>query len=309
MANSNADSLLIRYNLDGSGPYYISFYDEAGTTVLSALPTGIILNTSNGYLITDGTRTRKSTYLIASESGDLFGYNRNVGGGTKAFRIYAGSNARLVVPAYTGLTLTNRYLFVVNFKFGTIDVFNDTGAVNNISLNVQIIRYLPVYPNYTAPFNIVYLNNVLYVIYANKTRPISTRPAGGGFIDIHNEYGIYVKNFTSASLDSPWALLKAPPSLRCKHDDILVGNFGSGLINIYNASGDLVGNVYSKTPDAALVIDGLWGLFDPCDKLYFAAGPNSEANGLVGYLVGFPHEKCHHKKCYRENHCCGSFHD
>src|SRR5438067_1047012 len=87
--NANETDFLIRYDLDGTNPFNIGFYDENSINQLSGVaPTGIVLNPTNGYLISDGLRTYKSTFLIASESGDLFGYSSHVGGGNKAIRIY-----------------------------------------------------------------------------------------------------------------------------------------------------------------------------------------------------------------------------
>jgi hypothetical protein len=123
---ANGKDLLIRYDLCGKNPYDIYFCDENGTILSNTTspvvnPTGIAINTTNGYLVSDGTGTniRKSTLLVASESGDLFAYNPQVGGGQKAFRIYAGSTAGAgnsqstisqIPPFYTGIAVTNKNL-------------------------------------------------------------------------------------------------------------------------------------------------------------------------------------------------------
>jgi len=310
--NANNADLLIRYNLDGSNPFYIGFYDELGIQLPTSTvnPTGIVVNHTNGYLVSDGTKTRKSTFLISSESGDLFGYTDRVGGGNKAYRIYNGSNV-VPSPVYKGLAVTHRYLFAVDFLHGNIDVFSDVGNVNSIDLNVHINKYPLVGPNFAAPFNIVHLNDVLYVLYANKDSARSTDDSNtnpGGFIDIHNDFGIFIKHFnnTDPSFASPWALIASQASSSfgqrnnpwgCNCGDILVGNFQSGIINIYDKCGNHIGKIYSKITDLPLIIDGLWGLYnyDLCERIYFAAGPADETNGLVGYLQSGTHSCKHHK--------------
>ena len=80
--------------------------------------------------------------------------------------------------------------------------------------------------------------------------------------------------------------------------DLAIGNFGDGMINIYNLS--LKGlrvdarweGALGDASGKPLVIDGLWALefgsgtsgFE-ADEIYFTAGPNDEANGLFGSLA------------------------
>ncbi|MFZ1528788.1 MAG: hypothetical protein WAT19_08560 [Ferruginibacter sp.] len=71
---------------------------------------------------------------------------------------------------------------------------------------------------------------------------------------------------------------------------ILVGNFGDGHINAYYEDGRVYGQLrFSGQP---IVIDGLCAIsFAPVtaanpapNKLFFAAGPNLELDGLFGYI-------------------------
>jgi uncharacterized protein (TIGR03118 family) len=99
------------------------------------------------------------------------------------------------------------------------------------------------------------------------------------------------------ALDSPWGLQIAPTSFGSFAGDLLVGNFGNGMINAYNATtGAFVGTLDGAN-GKPLVIDGLWGLTigngfsgppfsgGRLDTLYFTAGPNGESNGLFGSLA------------------------
>jgi uncharacterized protein (TIGR03118 family) len=70
---------------------------------------------------------------------------------------------------------------------------------------------------------------------------------------------------------------------------LLIGNFGDGKINAFDNSGNLLGPVRGRTGQP-IVINGLWSLMfgvftgaDPED-LYFTAGINDEADGLIGEL-------------------------
>ena len=72
---------------------------------------------------------------------------------------------------------------------------------------------------------------------------------------------------------------------------ILVGNFGDGHINVFSVDGHFMGQLASHS--RPITIQGLWALgFAPSTAttinpnwLFFTAGPNSEQDGLFGYLT------------------------
>ena len=83
----------------------------------------------------------------------------------------------------------------------------------------------------------------------------------------------------------------APAAFGAFGGDILVGNFGDGRINAFNpATGQFLGQL--RTHGGPITISGLWGLRFPAGSLnvtpgalYFTAGPNHEADGLLGDIV------------------------
>ena len=116
---------------------------------------------------------------------------------------------------------------------------------------------------------------------------------GNGLVDEFSPNGVRLQRFASrGKLDSPWAVTLAPSTFGAFGGDILVGNFGSGQINAYEAtSGEFRGQVRNTNGDP-LTIAGLWGLRFPTtslnvtdpNALYFTAGINKEADGLFGTL-------------------------
>ena len=88
----------------------------------------------------------------------------------------------------------------------------------------------------------------------------------------------------------------APRSFGVFGSALLVGNFGDGTINAFDLlTGKSLGTLTDPT-GSQIVIPGLWGLAferEPregreCDfgaeRLYFAAGINGEADGLLGFI-------------------------
>jgi len=99
-------------------------------------------------------------------------------------------------------------------------------------------------------------------------------------------------------LNSPWGVALAPTSFGALAGSLLIGNFGNGHINAYNAT---TGEFIDKMRDPhgqAIVIDGLWSLrvgsdvsssanFGP-NAVFFTAGPNGEHDGLFGAITPSP---------------------
>jgi uncharacterized protein (TIGR03118 family) len=75
---------------------------------------------------------------------------------------------------------------------------------------------------------------------------------------------------------------------------LLVGNFGDGHLIGFNADGTGDG-AFLTSKGGRITIDGLWGLSfgngaaaGPTTTLFFAAGPNGEADGLFGRIDFVP---------------------
>jgi uncharacterized protein (TIGR03118 family) len=104
-----------------------------------------------------------------------------------------------------------------------------------------------------------------------------------------------MKRFASrGQLNAPWGVAWAPASFFGDDENaqpaILVGNFGDGHINAYSLDGVFLKEL--RTHGAPLVIDGLWAIMFPPststidpNRLYFAAGPDDEQDGLFGYII------------------------
>jgi hypothetical protein len=125
---------------------------------------------------------------------------------------------------------------------------------------------------------------------------------GHGFVDVFNIDGTpglaggKVRLISRGRLDSPWGLAIAPTGfagISGPHNDpvLLVGNFGNGFINAYDAStGRFLTQL--KDPDGEPIqIDHLWalkvgngGAGGDANTVYFTAGIFDEQHGLFGSL-------------------------
>jgi uncharacterized protein (TIGR03118 family) len=196
---------------------------------------------------------------------------------------------------YKGLAIgTNsagQHLYAANFRAATIDVFD--AAFNPVTLDGSFTD--PAIPAGFAPFGIQNIGgNQIFVTYAkqNAAKHDDVKGPGNGFVDVFSTSGQLLRRFASGgTLNSPWGLALAPSSFGNFHGDVLVGNFGDGLINAFTSAGVFRGQLKSET-SAPIQIDGLWGLRfgnggngGDVNTLFFAAGINDERDGLFGSIV------------------------
>jgi uncharacterized protein (TIGR03118 family) len=269
--------------------------DESGGS-----PTGIVFNGTDGFVLEKGGPAR---FIFVGVDGVLSGWNQQFG--NAAGRIKDNS----ATSAYTGLTMAmvngNPYLYAADFRANKIVVWNkDFGVENWAFVDPEI-------PSGFAPFNIQSVGDWLYVTYAKVGEDGEEEKGDGlGFVDIYRPTGELVKRLASqGALNAPWGIASAPASFFKDMEDemdnpnmekgkidlskinvILVGNFGDGRINAFTQEGLFLGQL--KMKGKPLEIDGLWAIsFPPAtadidhDRLYFAAGPDDEEDGLFGYII------------------------
>lgn len=242
-------------------------------------PTGIVANATADF--------GGSDFIFDTEDGIV----ANWSSGTSAVVAYDNSAAAAV---YKGLALLNNgtgnFLLAANFRSGAIEVLDRNFLVTALAGSFTD----PGLPAGMAPHGIHVIGNQVYVAYAMQDGPKHdpVPGAGSGVIDIFDQNGNFVKTFASGgTLNAPWGVVTAPAAFGTFSNSILVGNFGDGTINAFDAaSGAFLGQVMD-TNNAAIVNPGLWDLIfgaggtgDP-NTLYFTAGGSDQTHGLFATLV------------------------
>jgi uncharacterized protein (TIGR03118 family) len=265
----------------------------AGTT---AAPSGQIYNPGAGTGDFMG-----DSFIFSTEDGTVIGWSNttnpfdDAGASTASLR-FDNSTANSV---YKGLAInptTPPVLLVADFHNNRIDAFDTHYA--KITPDSGTGWTDSTVPAGYAPFNIFVDSGKVYVAYAKQdSQAHDDDPGvGNGAISVFDTTGTLVKSLvkTGGALNSPWALASAPTGWGSLGGALLVGNFGDGHVNAYDATaGTWIGNLATSS-GAALSIDGLWaltyGVSNPdagisTSQLYFTAGPNGETDGLFGYLT------------------------
>jgi len=244
-------------------------------------PTGIVTNSTGkfgGYV-----------FIFDTEDGAIVGWKSGTAGAvatTKAAAVYKG----LAMITNAGAP----FLLATNFNSGSVDVYD--GNFQPVALAGNFTD--PTLPAGYAPFGIHVIGGNVYVTYAKqdaaKHDPVTGK--GLGYVSVFDGNGNFLSRFASAgTLNAPWGVVRAPASgFGLLSGALLVGNFGGGGINAYNAmTGKSLGMMKNEKGKALNNI-GLWdmvfgagGTGSPT-TLYLAAGTFHESHGLFASVSVVP---------------------
>lgn len=249
-----------------------------------ATPTGMVTNSTNGFLV----GLAPATFIFDTEDGTISGW-------------YTGPRATIEVDnsdagaVYKGLAMvtntTGSFLLATNFNSGTVEVYDKNWKLARLTGSFTD----PTIPAGYAPFGVRVIGSSVYVTYA-KQNPLKHDPVigpGRGYVSKFDNQGNFVRRFASTGvLDAPWGVVMAPASgFGIFSGALLIGNFGDGIINAFSpTTGALLGQIHN--PDGTVIHNpGLWDMVfgaggtGSSTTLYFTSGILSEAHGLFGAIA------------------------
>ncbi len=263
-----------------------------------ANPTGIVFNPGSAFLVSNGVNSAPAQFIFAGEAGTLVSWSQAVDM-QHALTSYDDGAAGAV---YKGLTLATdsggaTHVYAADFHNNKIDEFDAT--FKKVTLSTAAF-FDPQLPSGYAPFNIqavtVSGTTSLYVTYAKTQGPDNRDPvlgAGLGLMDVFDTQGNFKSHLvpTGGKLNAPWGVALAPAGFGTFSNTLLVGNFGDGWINAYDPVSGAFKGTLADTNGLPIVNPGLWGIAfgnaadsQPATTLFFAAGPNNEADGIYGRI-------------------------
>jgi uncharacterized protein (TIGR03118 family) len=253
-----------------------------------AAPTGEVFNGTTDFVVKSSGKSGTAVFLFATEDGTISGWSPTVDSTHAILAVDNSASGAVYKGLALGSNASGNLLFATNFNAGTIDTFDKNFKPVALPFKDAAI------PAGFAPFGIQNINGKVFVSYAKQNAEKHDDVAGpaSGFIDIFDTNGNLIQHFASGgTLNSPWGLALAPNNFGMFSNDLLVGNFGDGLINVFDPT---TGKSLGQVPDVhgnTVHIDGLWGLSfgnggsaRGTNTLFFTAGINSERNGLFGSL-------------------------
>ncbi|MFC0400036.1 TIGR03118 family protein [Paraburkholderia rhizosphaerae] len=276
--NGNVQSLVVSIPDGAAGP---------------AGPTGIIFNPTTDFSITSNGATSNAVFIWATDAGTIAAWSPKVLP-TEAVTAFddavnnGGAN-------YKGITMVtiggeNR-LYATDFHNAKVDTFD--AQFNKIAPAAnQFVD--PNMPAGFAPFGIQHIGNSVFVTYAQQNAAKNAQVVGDGLgvLDEFDLSGNFVRRIVSNGgvLNAPWGIVLAPANFGPQSGMLLVGNFGSGFIEVFNpTTGQDMGKLMLGNGQP-FQQSGLWGMSfgnnvdnQPSNTIFFAAGP-SKTTGVFGRI-------------------------
>ena len=255
-------------------------------------PTGTLFNSGSGFVLTNG---KPASFLFVTEDGTISGWNGGASAvimvNTKSASVFKGA-ALATLPIPHGSSST--FLYVADFRKGRVQVYDS--SFNHVSLIEGLFRdeFLP---HGYAPFNIQNIGGELYVSFAQQDdqKHDEVDGPGKGYVDVFSPFGFLLRRLEHGPwLNGPWGLAMASGDFGIYSHDLLVGQFGSGNIAVYDPVTGLFKAMLRDASNNPIAIDGLWGLSfgsgsttgsGPATTLYFSAGSDGEQHGLFGTVT------------------------
>ena len=270
----------------------------ASAAGVAANPTGQVYNGNGGFMITTSMGQESALFIFDGEGGTIAAWAKD--SGATAVTAYddgvanAGNHA-----VYKGLAIGTvggaTFLYATDLHNNKVDVF-DTNFSKPAAMQGKFVD--PNIPAGFAPFGIAALNGNLYVTFAKQDAAMHDEIAGAGlgYVDVFDFSGNLVSQFASAGpLNAPWGIAIAPAGFGSLQGDVLIGNFGDGMINIFSPNGTALANAEGPLMSSAgqpFVFPGLWSLVfgngdsdKPVTTLFYTAGFANQTDGVFGGIT------------------------
>src|SRR4051812_27023664 len=160
---NNGTGTSTAYTSDGNSIGYTVMIPGSDGVAGHGTPTGIVANTTNGFVITKGGNSAPAEYVFVGEDGVISGWNIGVDAGNAISMVNNSGSGAIYKGVTMGVANGSNMLYAADFHNGKIDVFDNTFAASTAFAGKFVDSRLPA--GY-APFNISNVGGKLYVSYA-----------------------------------------------------------------------------------------------------------------------------------------------
>jgi uncharacterized protein (TIGR03118 family) len=276
----------------------------AAPNTAPGLPAGsVTTGGAVGMLLSNAT---KASFIFSTLDGTISGWNSKLGTANAISTIMVNNSS--AGASYPGLAILNiatagvtssSYILAPNFGTGNaVEVYDSSFVRTKLAGSFTD----PNLPAGYAPYSIHVLGTQVFVAYALRTTTtpyLSVNGVGNGIVDVYDNTGTFVSRVASnGNLNAPWGVAYAPANFGIFSNDLLIGNFGDGIINVFDPKsfaylGQLVDSTGKQLQYAALwelltggtAVTGTTAVGGgDTSSVYFTAGLASEQHGLLGAI-------------------------
>lgn len=256
-------------------------------------PTGTLFNSTTGFEVAPGM---PAAFLFVTEDGTISGWNPKVNPTsavivvpTKGASVFKGAAFASIDVPFAG---QSTFLYVADFRQGRVQVYDS--SFHREWLMEDAFRDED-FPHGYAPFNIQNIGGELYVAFAKQDsqKHDEVDGAGLGYVEVFTPLGRRLRRLEHGPwFNAPWGIALASGDFGIYSHDLLVGQFGSGNIAVFDPVTGRFKDMLRDASNNPIWIDGLWALSfgsdggsGPATSLYFSAGSDGEQHGLFGTVT------------------------
>lgn len=255
---------------------------------------------ASGMVLSNGA---KASFLFSTLDGAIYGWNSALGTSTPVTLI--AINNQSTGACYPGLAILNSnattsYILAPNFGTGPgVQVYDQNFKPTKLSGSFTD----PNLPAGYGPWSIHILNNQIWIAYAVRSTAHTCQQVpgvGSGVVDVFDLNGNFVaRAVTGGNLNAPYGIAFAPSAgFGIYSGDLLIGNFGDGIINVYDPKTYAYLGQLMDSTGKPLVYASLWDVLaggtpilnsstvsgGSNTNVYFVAGLANEAHGLLASI-------------------------
>lgn len=251
--------------------------------------TGLVYYGGTGFEAAPG---KPSRFIFATEDGLIAAWSPEADA-TRALILVneSGSGASFKGLAIATGTPSGDVIYAADFANGVVRVYDSKFK----SMNLPGSFSDPVLPSGYSPFGIQTIGSKVYIAFAVLDAGTGEEVVGPGLgiVDAFDTSGNFMQRMvTKGVLNAPWGIALAPDNFGTFSGSLLVGNFGDGRINAFNAGTGEFQGALRNPGGTPMEIEGLWGIAfgngaknQPKNALFFAAGISDESGGLYGSIT------------------------
>jgi uncharacterized protein (TIGR03118 family) len=282
--SDNGTGVSTLYHQDGTAVSLVVTIPTAKQNRGTGNPTGVVFNSTNFFQVTKNGNSAPALFIFVGEDGSISGWNPTLDGTHAIIAVDNGTNRGVNSAVYKSATLGvangHNFLYVSNFHTGSVETYDENFHQVNPNGFTD-----PNLPGGYAPFGIRNFNGEIFVTYAlqDHAKHDDVPGPGHGFVNVFDTSGNFLRRLISnGNLNSPWGFALV-------NGELWVGNFGDGLINVYDpTTPETFIETLTRADGTLLQFDGLWDLLPLGSGVYFTAGIADEAHGLFGIITEDP---------------------